>query len=164
MAALSMSRLQHGALIVFERNTGLEEHIETGVRLDALVTADLLRTIFAPGTILHDGAVIIRNDRIVAASVILPLSQSTTSAVKQLLGTRHLAALGISEMTDAAVVIVSEESGIISLAHNGQLIRGLDQKGLEQMLQSLYTSHQKIAIPVWRRVSQVILKPLRLVR
>jgi diadenylate cyclase len=67
-------------------------------------------------------------------------------------------------MTDAAVVIVSEESGIISLAHNGQLIRGLDQKGLEQMLQTLYMSHQKIAIPVWRRVSQVILKPLRLVR
>ena len=164
MATLSMSRLQHGALIVFERNTGLEDHIETGVRLDALVTSDLLRTIFAPGTILHDGAVIIRNDRIVAASVILPLSQGTTNTVKQLLGTRHLAALGISEMTDATVVIVSEESGIISLANNGQLIRGLDQKGLEQMLQALYTPHQKIAIPVWRRVSQAILKPLSLLR
>jgi diadenylate cyclase len=162
-ATLSMSRLHHGALVVFERDTGLEDHVETGVRLDALITSDLLRTIFSPGTILHDGAVIVRNDRIVAASVILPLSQSTNAA-KKMLGTRHLAALGISEITDAVVVVVSEETGIISLARNGQLIRGLDQKGLEQMLRAFYTSHQKVIVPSWRRVSRAILKPLRLFR
>ena len=162
-ATLSMSRVQYGALIVFERSTGLEDHIETGVRLDALVTPDLLRTIFFPGTVLHDGAVIIRNDRIIAASVILPLSQSMDTT-KQLLGTRHLAAIGISEITDAVVVIVSEETGIISIAYNGKLIRGLDQKGLEQMLLAFYTSHQTVTIPTWHRLVQTIFKPLRLLR
>jgi diadenylate cyclase len=156
-ATLSMSRSQHGALIVFERSTGLEDHIETGVRLDALVTPDLLRTIFSPGAILHDGAVIIRNDRIIAASVILPLSQSMDTT-KQLLGTRHLAAVGISEITDAVVVVISEETSIISIAYNGKLIRGLDQKGLEQMLLAFYKSHQEITIPAWRRLVQTILK------
>lgn len=162
-ATLSMSRSRHGALIVLERSTGLEDHIETGVRLDALVTPDLLRTIFFPGAILHDGAVIIRNDRIAAASVILPLSQSMDVA-KQMLGTRHLAAVGVSETTDAVVVVVSEETGIISIAYNGKLIRGLDQKGLVQMLRAFYTSHQEITIPTWRRLVQTILKPLRLLR
>ncbi|MBN1993774.1 MAG: diadenylate cyclase CdaA [Anaerolineae bacterium] len=156
-AVLSMSRLKHGALIVFEHNTGLEDHIETGVRLDALVSSDLLRTIFEPGTTLHDGAVVIRNNKIIAASVILPLSQAT-STTKQLLGTRHLAALGISETTDAVVVVVSEETGGISIAHNGQLIRGLDQQGLEQMLQALYMSPAQVSI--WRRPLRAILQRL----
>ncbi|MBN1217781.1 MAG: diadenylate cyclase CdaA [Anaerolineae bacterium] len=159
-AVLSMSRVKHGALIVFERNTGLEDHIETGVRLDALVTSDLLRTIFSPGTTLHDGAVIIRNNRIVAASVILPLGQAT-NVTTQLLGTRHLAALGISGMTDAVVIVVSEETGIISIAHNGQLIRGLDQAGLEQMLQALYQT-DGVTASVWRRLKQNILVGLGL--
>ena len=152
-AALPMSRLRHGALFVFERNTGLKDHIETGVRLDALISSDLLRTIFVPGTILHDGAVIIRDDRIVAASVILPLGHGT-GTVKKMLGTRHLAALGITEMTDSVVVIVSEETGIISIAHNGQLIRGLEQQGLEQMLRTFYNTAQASSVPRWRRLSQ----------
>ncbi len=150
-AVLPMSRLKHGALIVFERNTGLEDHIESGIRLDALVSSDLLRTLFVPGNTLHDGAVIIRNNRVVAASVILPLGR-TSGATKQLLGTRHLAALGISEMTDAVVVVVSEETGIVSIAHNGQLIRGLDQQGLEQMLKAFYASPK--AVSRWRRFLQ----------
>jgi diadenylate cyclase len=158
-AALSMTRVRHGALIVFERDTALGDHIETGVRLDALTTPDLLRTIFAPGTTLHDGAVIIRNDRIVAASVILPLGQATTASTK-FLGTRHLAAIGITEMTDAVVVVVSEETGVISIAHNGKLIRGLDKQGLEQMLQAFYTAQS--GVPAWRRIYQATLKRLGL--
>lgn len=147
-AVLPMSRLKHGALIVFERNTILEDNIETGIRLDALVSSDLLRTIFVPGNTLHDGAVIIRDNRIVAASVILPLGHPT-GPTKQMLGTRHLAALGITEMTDAVVVVVSEETGVISIASNGQLIRGLDQQELEQMLKAFYTSQGSDSR--WRR-------------
>ncbi len=148
-AVLPMSRLKHGALIVFERNAGLEDHIETGIRLDALISSDLLRTIFVPGNTLHDGAVIIRDNRIIAASVILPLGHAT-GASKQLLGTRHLAALGISEITDAVVVVVSEETGVISIAYNGQLIRGLDQQELEQMLKAFYSSQDSASR--WRRL------------
>jgi len=161
-ATLAMSRVKHGALIVFERNTGLEDHIETGVRVDGLVTPDLLRTIFSPGTTLHDGAVIIRNDRIVAASVILPLGQAT-NVTTQLLGTRHLAALGITEMTDAVVVVVSEETGIISIAHNGQLIRGLDQMGMEQMLRAFYKP-EGVTFSTWRWLKQTVLASLGLVK
>lgn len=150
-AVLPMSRLKHGALVVFERNARLEDHIETGIRLDALISSDLLRTIFAPGNTLHDGAVIIRDNRIIAASVILPLGHPT-SATKQLLGTRHLAAVGITEMTDAVVVVVSEETGVISIANNGQLIRGLDQQELEQMLKAFYTSQGGVSR--WRRFLQ----------
>lgn len=162
-AAVSMSRMQHGALIVFERNTGLEDHIETGVRLDATVTPDLLRTVFFPGTTLHDGAVIIRGDKIVAAGVILPLGEGTPVS-RKLWGTRHRAALGITAMTDAVSIVVSEETGIISVAHNGQLIRGLDQKRLEQILLAFYRSQLKVTIPTWRRISQAILHRLRLIK
>lgn len=150
-AVLPMSRLKHGALIVFERNTRLEDHIESGIRLDALISSDLLRTIFVPGNTLHDGAVIIRDNQIIAASVILPLGHAT-GTTKQLLGTRHLAALGISEITDAVVVVVSEETGVISIAYNGQLIRGLDQQELEQMLMAFYSSQDSVSR--WRRLLQ----------
>jgi diadenylate cyclase len=147
-AALAMARVKHGALIVFEHSTGLEEYIETGVRLEALVTADLLRTIFVPGTTLHDGAVVIRNDRIVAASVILPLGHS----VNVNLGTRHLAALGISEATDAVVVVVSEETGVISIATNGQLTRDLNQHDLEHFLHAAFTAGSELGW--WRQLGR----------
>lgn len=160
-AVPAMSRVRHGALIVFERNTGLEDYIESGVRLDALVTTDLLRTIFMPGTTLHDGAVVIRDDRIVAASVILPLGQAVGVSPIQSLGTRHLAALGISGMTDAVVVVISEETGVISIAQNGQLIRGLDQSSLEQMLRAFYTPGPNIG-PAWRRAVRGLLSTLGL--
>jgi diadenylate cyclase len=150
-AVLPMSRLKHGALIVFERSARLTDHIETGIQLDALISSDLLRTIFVPGNTLHDGAVIIRDNRIIAASVILPLGHPT-SATKQLLGTRHLAAVGITEITDAVVVVVSEETGVISIAYNGQLIRGLDQQELEQMLKAFYSSQDNLSR--WRRFLQ----------
>ncbi len=162
-AAVSMSQLQHGMLIVFERKTGLGDHIETGVRLDAIISPDLLMTIFFPGTPLHDGGVIIRADKVVAANVVLPLGESTT-VDRQLLGTRHLAALGITEMTDAIAVIVSEETGLISVAHSGRLIRGLDKIRLEQVLKVFHKSQLEATIPHWRQTGQTVLKRLRLIK
>ena len=120
-ASMALSQVQHGALIVFERDSGLEDHIETGVRLDAIVTPDLLLTIFFPGTTLHDGGVIVRRNKIVAAATVLPLS-AERMAERRLLGTRHRAGLGITEATDAIAVIVSEETGLISVAHNWSTI------------------------------------------
>lgn len=135
--ATAMSELRHGALFVFEREIGLEDHLETGVRVNAQVTPALLMTIFYPGTPLHDGAVVIKDDKIVAAAVVLPLGGSMTTDMR-LLGTRHRAALGISEITDAIAVVVSEESGLISVVHDGKMIRGVDQKRLEQLLKAFF--------------------------
>ncbi len=163
-AVVRMSQLRHGGLIVFERNTGLREYIETGVDLDALATSDLLMTIFYPGTTLHDGAVIIREDRIVAAAVVLPLGGDSAVSRQLWLGTRHRAAMGITQLTDAIAVVVSEESGIISVVHNGQLIRGLDKKRLEQVLLAFFKSQFGLPNPWWRRLGQVVLKRLGLVK
>ncbi|KPK03399.1 MAG: hypothetical protein AMJ56_19195 [Anaerolineae bacterium SG8_19] len=161
-AAASMARLKQGALIIFERNTGLEDHAERGIRLDAVVTPELLKSIFFPGTALHDGSVIIRNDQVIAAAVLLPLSKSVDDA-KQVLGARHQAALSITEMTDAVAVVVSEETGLISVAHNGRLIRGLDQKRLEQILNAFFKA-QLESLPRWRYYGQNLRKRLRLRR
>jgi diadenylate cyclase len=122
-AAHRLSLQRHGALIVFERETGLQEFIETGVPIHADVKAELLRTIFHPNTALHDQAVIIQDGRIVAAKCMLPATQNPQYGG---LGTRHRAAIGLTEESDALVVVVSEETGIISVAYNGRLIRRLD--------------------------------------
>jgi len=120
--AVSMLAKQRvGALIAIERLNALKVYCDTGIPMDALVTTELLRTVFTRPSPLHDGAIVIRNDRIVAASCILPLSGNPT--LTKDLGTRHLAAVGLSVEADAAVVIVSEETGIISLAFNGRLER-----------------------------------------
>jgi diadenylate cyclase len=161
-AAVILSQLRHGALIVFERETGLESYIETGVRLEAFVSSDLLLTIFYPNTILHDGGVIIRADKIVAAATVLPLSSEITS--DRSLGTRHRAALGITEGTDAIAVVVSEETGLISIAHNGQLIRGLDKKRLEQLLQVFHKTQLTVTVPTHLGPGQMILKRLGLLK
>ncbi len=145
-AAVALSEVQHGALIVFERETGLENYIETGIRLDALAAPDLLMTIFSPNTTLHDGAVIIRSDRIIAAAIVLPLGGIPLSS-KELLGTRHRAALGITDSTDAIAVVVSEETGSISVAHSGQLFRHLDKKRLEQLLQAFFKTQLSGSMP-----------------
>ena len=158
-AAVFMAQVRHGALIVFERNTGLEDHIETGIRLDALVSADLLTSLFYPGTSLHDGSVIIRGDRIVAAAVLLPLEKESAGQDYPL-GTRHRAGLSITAMTDAIAVIVSEETGIISVAHNGRLIRGLDQKRLVQILKAFFKPHLTAA-PRWRQFTEKILRQVK---
>ena len=134
-AAAQLARHRYGALVVIERETGLQEYAERGVPIDAYLTRQLLINIFYPNSPLHDAAVLIRGDRVVAASVVLPLTDNI-SATGQL-GTRHRAAIGISEESDALAVVVSEETGQIAVAHNGRLIRNLDQDRLRRVLRSL---------------------------
>ena len=137
-AAHRLSGRRHGALIVFERETGLQEFIERGVPINADVKAELLRTIFHPNTALHDKAVIIREGKIVAASCMLPTSQNPLYSG---MGTRHRAAVGVTEESDALVVVVSEETGIISVAYNGRIIRRLDINRLRNVLLAFF-QHQ----------------------
>jgi diadenylate cyclase len=135
-AAQLLSERKHGALIVLERETGLQEYVDTGVPIDGEVSAELLLTIFQPNTALHDGAAIIRGDRIVAAACIMPLAE--TSRVRRGLGLRHRAAVGITEQSDALATIVSEETGTISLARYGRLVSDLDESRLRELLRSSY--------------------------
>lgn len=130
-----------GALIAVERRTGLQDYARTGVRLDSPVSEDLLVYIFMPKSPLHDGAVIVRGDRIVAAGCVLPLSDNF--AAGDSLGTRHRAGLGLSEVTDALSVIVSEETGKISLASNGRLIRGMNGERLRRVLGAFYLPQER---------------------
>ncbi|MCS6775259.1 MAG: diadenylate cyclase CdaA [Chloroherpetonaceae bacterium] len=139
VSVLSARRI--GALIVFERQTGLDEVIATGIPLDAAVSAELLETIFYKGTPLHDGAVIIRNGRIVAAACILPLTDRPR--IEAAVHTRHKAALGMSENSDAIVVVVSEETGTVSLAIEGKLLRGFRENTLRERLTALLQSTEK---------------------
>lgn len=127
-----MSKNKVGALMVFERATGLEERIETGVSIDGVVSSGLIQNIFVKDTPLHDGAVIVRGNRIVAACCLLPLTENRN--VSQELGTRHRAALGLSEQSDALVLVVSEETGAISIARNGELMRYLTADDVKDIL------------------------------
>lgn len=127
---------KHGALIVLERATGLESYADTGVRIDAVITSELLQNVFFRNSPLHDGAVIIRDYRLLAAACILPLTSSYMSDRR--LGLRHRAAIGITEATDAIALVVSEEHGTISIAHNGRIIRRLDAARLETILRAFY--------------------------
>lgn len=146
-ACRMLAQARHGAIVVLERNTGLEDYVDTGVRVNARVSSEMLLTIFYPNTALHDGAVILREDRIVAAAVLLPLSNSRVS--DRHLGTRHRAALGISEQTDAIAVVVSEETGTISVAHNGRMVRHLDENRLRSILQKLYLTYPQVDLSSW---------------
>ena len=119
----TLAQRRHGALIAIERNTGLRNFVETGTRLDAKISAELMVTLFSPGSPLHDGAVIVQKDRVAAAACFLPLT--TNPAVSFQLGTRHRAALGITEETDCLSLVVSEETGRISMASFGEIIQGL---------------------------------------
>lgn len=134
-ASRRLAERRHGALIVLERETGLQDYAETGVEIDGLVVDELLQTIFFPSTALHDGAVIIRGSRVVAAACVLPLAESIVSDSH--LGTRHRAAVGITEQTDAIAVVVSEETGTISICRNGRMVRHLDERRLTTLLQEL---------------------------
>lgn len=140
LAATSLASEKTGALIIFERDVGLKTYIESGVRLDARLTYDLLVTIFNPDAPLHDGAVIVSSNRIAAASCFLPLTQNPL--LSRELGTRHRAAIGITEDSDACAIIVSEETGSISFALNGKISRHLDGPGLRTQLQQ--------AMETWR--------------
>ncbi len=133
--ASELSKAKTGALIVFEHDTPLGEYEETGISIDAKVSKALLINIFEKNTPLHDGAVIIRNNRIVAATCYLPLTDNGN--INKALGTRHRAGLGISEVSDSMTLIVSEETGGIAIAQNGVLYRDLDEEGLRRQLEKL---------------------------
>lgn len=141
VAAANMAETKTGALIVLERSTRLGEFINTGTILDANVSSRLLENIFVPKTPLHDGAVIIRDSKVITAGCVLPLSANQN--LSRDLGTRHRAALGLSEATDAAIVIVSEETGVISIALNGSLTRNLSEETLERALVRILTQNQE---------------------
>lgn len=149
-AAVNLSNSKTGALIVMEQETGLNDYIETGVKLDAVLTTQLLENIFVVNTPLHDGAVIIRNNRIAAAACFLPLTENYATNKK--LGTRHRAAIGISENSDAIVIIVSEETGNISLAINGKLTRNYNAERLKDILVRIIKHRQSNRITAWKRV------------
>jgi diadenylate cyclase len=140
-----------GALIVVEREVKLDEYIETGVRLDARLTPELLMQIFYINTPLHDGAVILRGQDIVAAACVMPLSSSgtLTSSPERKMGLRHRAALGISEVSDSVSVVVSEETGAISVTHNGRIIRRLDQSRLRNILTAFFRPRASRGLPEW---------------
>ncbi len=133
-AGLQLAEKRHGAIIVIERETGLEEYIDTGVKIDAECSTPLLLSVFYPNSALHDGAAILRERRMVAAGCTLPLSDRMDAGLH---GTRHRAALGLAERTDALAVVVSEESGQISIAANGRIISNLDGPRLRGILRSL---------------------------
>lgn len=138
----TLSRERVGALLVLQRATRLGEYVETGIPLDAAVSAELLVNIFIPNTPLHDGAVILAGDRILAAACFLPLAESLTLGPEA--GGRHRAALGISERSDAVAVVVSEETGAVSVAAEGKLIRKVDPAGLREMLESFFPSEPRL--------------------
>lgn len=133
-ASLRLAQKRHGALLVLERDTGLEEYIDTGITMDAAPSVELLEGLFYPKSPLHDGAVILRGDRIIAAACTLPLSQNSLPTS---LGLRHRAAVGVTEHSDAVSVVVSEETGDISVAANGRLLRQLDDSQLRAVLSGL---------------------------
>jgi len=135
-ASARLSARQHGALIVIQRLDNLDEYLETGVRMNARVTPELLLQIFYPNTPLHDGAAVIGDNHILAASCVMPLSASGILArsPERQMGLRHRASLGVTEVSDAVVVVVSEETGSISIAHSGRMIRRLDPDRLENIL------------------------------
>lgn len=143
-AASRLSTRQHGALIILQRSDNLREYIQTGVNLNAVVTTELLLQIFYPNTPLHDGAAIIADNRIVAGACVMPLSASgILRSPDRQMGLRHRAALGISEASDAIAVVVSEETGSISIAHSGRMIRRLDAERLENILMAFYRPAQQ---------------------
>ncbi|MFN3307782.1 MAG: diadenylate cyclase CdaA [Anaerolineales bacterium] len=138
-ACARLSERKHGALIVFQRLDRLDEYVQSGVRLNATVSPELLLQIFYPNTPLHDGAVIITNETLLAAACVLPLSSSgvLTESPERQMGLRHRAALGISEVSDAVAVVVSEETGAISIVDNGRMIRRIEPNRLELILKAL---------------------------
>ena len=148
---MKLSKNRIGALVAIERDVGLGEYVENGTRLDAQLTSELLETIFYPGSALHDGAVIVQHDRVAAAGCLLPLTDDMT--LSKSLGTRHRAALGISEETDAVALVVSEETGRISLAVNGKLLTDLTRESLERLLNDFLARADRATLPFRRTPS-----------
>jgi len=150
-ASARLSARQHGALIAIQRLDSLEQYIDTGVQMRAHVTPELLLQIFYPDTPLHDGAVIIADGRIVAAACVMPLSASgvLNRTPERQMGLRHRAALGISEVSDAVSVVVSEQSGSISISHAGRMIRRIDPERLENILAAFFRPDATTPQQVW---------------
>ncbi|WP_059103184.1 diadenylate cyclase CdaA [Shouchella shacheensis] len=146
-AATYMGKRRIGALVSIERETGLNDYAETGIKMNAELSSELLINVFIPNTPLHDGAVVLREDKIVAAGCYLPLSQDST--ISKDLGTRHRAALGVSEVTDCLTLIVSEETGSISVSKNGTLYRELTDTQLREMLEQDLVSEPRQAGTRW---------------
>ncbi|ANU09210.1 hypothetical protein A1A1_00075 [Planococcus antarcticus DSM 14505] len=144
-----MAKRRIGALVSIERETGLSEYIETGIPMNSDITSELMINLFIPNTPLHDGAVIVQKNRIAAAACYLPLSESPF--ISKELGTRHRAALGISEVTDAITIVVSEETGAISLTANGDLHRNLSLEDFEVKLRRIWfgAEQQEVALSWW---------------
>ncbi len=140
-SCVRMSRMKRGALIAIEREMGLKNYIETGIPLDGKVSAELLITLFAPNTPTHDGAIVVEGDRIAAAGCLFPLSQNPS--LPRILGTRHRAAVGLTEETDSVCIVVSEETGGISVSVYGKLTRDLDEEGLRRVLKSLFRPDER---------------------
>jgi len=147
-AVTTLTESHTGALIVLERDVGLKDHLESGVTIDGQVTRALLCTIFDKGTPLHDGAVIIQKNRLSVAGCVLPLS--TNPSISKRLGTRHRAAIGITEQTDAVVVVVSEETGSLSVAIAGKITRDIDPGTLRRILHNAFAG-EETEKPWWRR-------------
>ncbi len=158
-ASVRLAARQHGALMIMQRSDNLDEYIRTGVRLNAKVTPELLLQVFYPNTPLHDGAVIIAHNRLVAAACVMPLSASgiLTRSPERQMGLRHRAAMGISEASDAVAIVVSEETGSISISHDGRMIRRLDSERLENILLTFFQPPPLSGNPLkvlWRWVTQ----------
>jgi diadenylate cyclase len=153
LAAARLSARQHGALIILERFDRLDEYQRSGIPLQAAVTPELLMQIFYPNTPLHDGAVIVSGNRILAAACVMPLSSSGILArsPEMKMGLRHRAALGISEASDAIAVVVSEETGAISIAHAGRIIRRLDAERLENILAAFFSPGSSRTVGFFKR-------------
>jgi len=146
LACRNLTARRHGALIILERETGLQDYADSGVSLHADYSVELLLTIFDPHTPLHDGGVIVRGGRILAAACVLPLT--TAFLADRRLGLRHRAGIGVTETTDAIAIIVSEERGSVSIAHNGRIIRRLDADRLGAVLRAFYQPQLRRTLPL----------------
>ncbi|MBD3426114.1 MAG: TIGR00159 family protein [Candidatus Omnitrophica bacterium] len=153
-AAVVLSKKKTGALIAIEREIGLRRYVESGVTIDSTVTSELINTIFDPSTPLHDGGVIVSEQRIEAAACLFPLTQNPE--VPKTMGTRHRAALGLSEDTDSVIIVVSEETGGISIAVGGKMTRDIESKSLSRVLERVYVpKERKRSVPaIIRRIMQ----------
>ena len=151
-AVMLLSSRKIGALLVFEREMGLNDISATGIQIDGLITADFLMNVFIPNTPLHDGAAVIRGKRLIAAGCLLPLTENRTLSTE--LGTRHRAAIGLSEQCDALIVVVSEETGTVSVAENGRMVRRLSSEHLKSYLRPIFmpkTTGIKDMVLNWRK-------------
>lgn len=159
IAAINLSKVKTGALMVIEQETGLNDFMESGIKIDAHVTSALLENIFVENTPLHDGAVIIRRDRIITAACVLPL---TEQYLDKELGTRHRAGVGVTENSDAIAVIVSEETGNISLAINGKLTRNYNIEKLKNILTKALKHNMDIDKTTFKKVKEWLLNPKKI--